>query len=306
MTASFQTRSFLIRRFEEAGIHPRTGYGQNFLIDGNLLKLLAGTAELDEDDVVLEVGTGTGSLTALVAPHVAHVVTVELDARLFQLASEELAYLKNVTMLHVDALAGKNKLNPALLEEVHKHLARDEFRRFKLVSNLPFNVATPVISNLLACDTPPATMTVTIQKELAERLAAAPCTKDYSALSAWVQCQCQVRIVRTMPPDVFWPRPKVSSAIVHLALDADRRKALAESPGGLAYFHEFVRAIFLHRRKFLRSAIVSSLKNLTKAQVDAALAEQGLCANARAEELDWQKLHALAVALRSAETSSSA
>ncbi len=292
---SFQTLSFLKKRFDEAGIRPRSMYGQNFLIDGNLLKILAGAAELDDEDVVLEVGTGTGSLTALIAPQVAHVVTVELDPQLFQLAREELAYLKNVTMLQMDALAGKNRLNDELLAEVRKQLQVDEYRKFKLVANLPYCVATPVIANLLAGDLPPTAMTITIQKELADRLAAPPATRDYSALSVWVQSQCDVKIVRIMPPEVFWPRPKVSSAILRIDLVPDRRAAL----GDLAYFHQFVRSMFLHRRKLLRSTMVHGFKGrLDKPQVDKILESQGLGSSVRAEELTWPQLHSLGEAVR--------
>lgn len=270
-------------------------YGQNFLIDFNLLKLLAGAGELDDDDVVLEIGVGTGSLTQLVAPRVAHVVAVEIDPQLFQLASEELGYLRNVTLLQADALKNKNQLNPDVLEAVQKELRRDEDRRFKLVANLPYNVATPVISNLLALDRPPDLMAVTIQKELGERMTATPSTKDYSALSAWVQCQCQVRIVRVMPPEVFWPRPKVSSAIVRLALDPERRQSVPD----LEYFHDFVRRLFMHRRKFLRSILIGMYKGeLEKAQVDEVLAEMNLGPTARAEELPWPEMVRLGEAMR--------
>ncbi|MFZ1007985.1 MAG: rRNA adenine N-6-methyltransferase family protein, partial [Candidatus Sulfotelmatobacter sp.] len=152
------------------------------MIDLNLVRVIVESAELMRDDVVLEVGTGVGSLTALVAPQVAHVVTVEIDRRLHQLASEELIDLQNITLLQCDALARKHEITPAVLDELQKHLEVNPMRRFKLVANLPYNIATPLVANLLALDRPPEMMVVTIQKELAERLAARPCTKDYSAL----------------------------------------------------------------------------------------------------------------------------
>ena len=154
-----------MRRFGEAGISPRTRHGQNFLIDLNLLRLLHRSAAVGPGDVVLEVGTGTGALTALLAEGAAHVITVELDPQLFQLASEELAGLPNVTMLRMDALRNKNNLNPLLLAAVKEQLAASPERRFKLAANLPYSVATPIITNALACEIPPHTMTVTIQKE---------------------------------------------------------------------------------------------------------------------------------------------
>ena len=209
-----QTLSFLLKRFEETGIRPHNKFGQNFLIDLNLVRVLLDAAAITRDDVVLEVGTGTGSLTALLAQQAAAVVTVEIDPLLFQLASEELHRFDNVVMLHLDALKNKNRLNPLVLEAVAAQLAATPGRRLKMVANLPYNIATPILGNLLGQETPPQTMTVTIQMELAERIAARPGSKDYGALSIWIQAQCRVEILRILPPDVFWPRPKVSSAFL--------------------------------------------------------------------------------------------
>ena len=186
---SRQTLSFLRRRFREAGIRPHTKRGQNFLIDLNLLRVLFESAAVDRNDVVLEVGTGTGSLTAMLAQAAAAVVTVEIDPAMFELAAEELHRLDNVVMLRTDALQGKNRLNPAVVEAVRGQLAAAPGRRWKLVANLPYHVATPVLGNLLGENQPPRTMTVTIQKELAQRITARPGSKDYIALSIWVQAQ---------------------------------------------------------------------------------------------------------------------
>lgn len=290
-----QTLSFLLRRFSEAGIKPRTQLGQNFLIDLNLVRLLVRSAELTPDDVALEVGSGTGSLTALMAPEVAAVVTVELDRQLFALAQEELADLENVTMLNTDALAGKNRLNPEVLDAVGRQLAAAPGRRFKLVANLPYNVATPLVSNLLGLERPPESMTVTIQKEVADRIVARPGSKDYGALSVWVQSQCRVELVRVMPPGVFWPRPKVSSAIVRIVLEPERRAGI----GNLEFFHSFVRSIFLHRRKILRWGLFSAFKGrLDKPAVDSLMRRQDLGPDARAEQLDPQRMLALAQAVQ--------
>lgn len=284
-----------MQRFAEAGIRPKTQHGQNFLIDLNLQRLLVRTANLQPNDVVLEVGTGTGSLTAMIAPSVAAVVTVEMDPQLFQLASEELYQLPNVTMIQADALASKNRLNPQVIEAVEQKLAEAPDRVFKLVANLPFNVATPIITNLLTLDRPPRTMTVTIQKEVADRLIAKPSTKDYGSLSVWVQCQCDVEVVRVMPPQVFWPRPKVHSAIVQIVLCEERRAAIPD----LAAFHAFVRAIFIHRRKFLRAELVNVLgKNTPRERIDQMLQELGLTGQERAEQLTVQQLLALCEAAR--------
>ena len=290
-----QTISYLMKRFEEVGIRPKSQHGQNFLIDLNLLEMIAATAKLEPTDVVLEVGTGTGSLTALMAPQVAEVVTVDVDPQMHQLACEELIDFDNITLRLHDALAGKHRMDPELMDVLAAKLAVDPRRRFKLVSNLPYHIATPLISNLLMGPLVPRTMTVTIQKELGERICAAPSTRDYSALSVWVQCQCEARIVRTMAPTVFWPRPKVDSAIVHIELDDAKRAAV----GNLAYFHHFTRTIFLQRRKFLRTALVNAFKEqLSKPQIDAVLTRLGFHESCRAEELPWQELLRLSMAMQ--------
>ena len=291
----YQTLSFLKRRFEQAGIRPRTKMGQNFLVDPNLQRFLLDSADPGPNDVVLEVGTGTGSLTMLLAGRAAAVVTVEVDRRLFQLAGEELHELDNVTMLRLDVLKNKNRLNPDVLGAVREQLAAGPRRQFKLVANLPFNVATPILSNLLTTDAPPRTMTVTIQKELADRITARPGTKDYGALSIWVQSQCRGEIIRVLPPTVFWPRPKVTSAIIQITLDDDLRERIADRE----FFHGFVRSMFFHRRKFLRSELLSAFKKrLTKPQVDRIMAQTGLDGTIRAERLDVDAMLALAEAVR--------
>ncbi len=290
-----QTLSFLKRRFQEVGLELNPRHGQNFLIDLNLVRLLVETAQLTPDDVVLEVGTGTGSLTALMAAEAGHVVTVEIDPRLFQLASEELIDVPNVTMLRLDALAGKHTIAPELLAAIDEQLAAAPRRQFKLAANLPYGVATPLISNLLLLARPPATMTVTIQKELADRITAVPGSKDYSALSFWVQCQCRAEVVRSMPPSVFWPRPKVNSAILQLTLEPARRAAIPD----LAFFHDFVRSLFLHRRKFLRGVLVAAFKDrLDKPAIDEIRGELQLAENARAEELSIDEMLALCAAVK--------
>lgn len=290
-----QTLSFLMRRFEQVGIRPKTKHGQNFLIDLNLLRLLFDTARVDEHDVVLEVGTGTGSLTAMLAGAAAEVISVEVDPQMHQLASEELVDFDNVTLLRIDALKNKNTLQPAVLSAVREKLAAGPGRRFKLVANLPYNIATPIISNLLACDVLPVSMTVTIQKELADRIVARPSTKDYGALSVWMQSQCEVQLVRVMPPSVFWPRPKVNSAIIHVVVRPDWRERIPD----LKFFHVFARSMFFHRRKFLRSVIYSAYKDwLQKSDVDEIMAAMGFGETSRAEELDVPTMLRLCEAIR--------
>ena len=290
-----QTAQFLIRRFREVGIRPITKQGQNFLIDLNLVELIAETADLGPDDVVLEVGTGTGSLTALIAPHVADVVTVEIDRQLHELASQELVGFDNVSLLCQDVLRTKNQMHPVVLETLQEKLAVAEGRQLKLVANLPYHVATPVISNLLDTTVLPASMTVTIQKELGDRLIASPSTKDYGALSVWIQSQCDVQLVRTLPPSVFWPRPRVQSAIMHIQVAPEKRSLIPD----ISFFHSFVRAIFLHRRKYLRSVVVSAFKGqLDKPTADGILQNEGLSLQIRAEALSVQQLLSFCEAVR--------
>ncbi|MBH57918.1 MAG: ribosomal RNA small subunit methyltransferase A [Planctomycetaceae bacterium] len=278
-----QTTTFLKKRMEEAGIRPVSKFGQNFLIDLNLVNMIADSANLTKQDVVVEVGTGTGSLTGLIAQKAGRVITVEIDQNLWQLAQEELASFENITFLQQDALRNKNNLSPVLLDTIRTEMAKIENARLKLVANLPYNVATPLISNLLTLDDiVPASMTVTIQKELAERIVARPGTKDFGALSLWIQAQCNPEIVRIMSPKVFWPRPKVDSAIIHIETDFNKRDRIPD----LGYYHRFVRNLFIHRRKLLRGVLVSVFKNdLSKQQVDEVLESINLTGSVRAEQL---------------------
>jgi 16S rRNA (adenine1518-N6/adenine1519-N6)-dimethyltransferase len=174
------------------------------------------------------------------------------------------------------------------MENVREALSRlGPSSRFLLVANLPYNIATPIIGNLLHQTPPPEVMVVTIQKELADRIIAAPSTKDFGALSVWIQSQAKVNIVRVLPPTVFWPRPKVHSAIVRIDLDHARRNKIPD----LDFFHQTVRALFLHRRKFLRSVVCSAMKErLDKAGVDSVLAKLNFDPTCRIEELSIERI----------------
>jgi 16S rRNA (adenine1518-N6/adenine1519-N6)-dimethyltransferase len=294
-----QTLSYLQKRFDAIRIQPQTKFGQNFLIDLNLVELIVSTAELGPRDVVLEVGTGMGSLTTLMAPLAGHIVTVEIDHFLAPLARQELEKFDNVTLLEQDALRNKNNLHPLVIETLQQKVAEIPGGRLKLVANLPYNVATPILSNLLDIEPWPVRMVATIQKELAERITAKPRSKDYSALSVWMQAQCRSEIVRVMPPSVFWPRPKVESAI----LDIRPQKVLRDRIPDLAYFHTLVRNIFLHRRKFLRSALLSAVKDqMGKVEVDEVLQSLEMDASFRAEQLTPQQMIELATAVQNRAT----
>lgn len=293
--SSRQTVSFLRRRLHEVGLQPDKRHGQNFLIDLNLIELIARSAELCERDVVLEVGTGMGSLTGLMAPDAGQIVTVEIDAGLAQIATEELEQFSNITLLQQDALRNKNNIHDTVIETVRQALDGIDNSELKLVANLPYNIATPLISNLLHWDRTPSLMSVTIQKELADRIMAVPSTKDYSALSIWVQSVADVELIRDMPPGVFWPAPKVNSAIIRIRPQAFKRELIPD----VRFFHTFVRSLFFHRRKYLRSVLCSAFKReLEKAEVDEVLDASPFNAEMRAEQLTVEEIRELSELFR--------
>jgi 16S rRNA (adenine1518-N6/adenine1519-N6)-dimethyltransferase len=280
-----QTTAYLKKLFAQVGFSIDARRGQNFLVDLNLVDLLVRAAAIGADDVALEVGCGTGVVTERLSAAAARVVTAEIDPRLAQLARDRLIDRDNVNLVEGDALAGKHRFAPALLAAVAEARAASPRGRLLLVANLPYCVATPVISNLLALPTPFDAAIVTVQREMAERMTAVAGTGAYNALSVWVGAQCHGEIVRILPPSVFWPRPKVDSAIVRLDLEPARRAAI----GDLHRFHTFVRDVFCHRRKVLRGILLrmagGKQTEAARATVDRVYAALGLPANARAEDI---------------------
>ncbi|QDT69306.1 Ribosomal RNA adenine dimethylase [Planctomycetes bacterium MalM25] len=284
-----------MHKLREIGVEPNSRHGQNFLIDLNLIQMIADSAELGPRDVALEIGTGTGSLTTLIAQQASSVVTVEIDANLFELASEHLLHHDNVIQLRCDALRNKNTFSDEVLQTVGSALRGTPDSRLKLVANLPYNVATPILSNLLMCEHTPHTMVATIQKELADRIVAKPWSKDYGALSVWMQSQADTEVVRVMSPKVFWPPPKVESAIVKIVVNPEKRAAIPD----LKYFQQLIRALFLHRRKFLRANVASAMKrHLSKEQIDAVIDQMGFAPDTRTEQLDIETLLAFTERIR--------
>jgi 16S rRNA (adenine1518-N6/adenine1519-N6)-dimethyltransferase len=282
-----QTLTFLAKTLERAGLQPKTRYGQNFLIDLNLLDILLQGADLGRSDVVLEIGTGLGSLTKSLAARAGRVITVEVDRDLQALAARELHSIPNVELHTCDALRNKNHLRREILDAVSAAMSQIEGAKFKLVANLPYNVATPIISNLLTESPLVERMVVTIQKELGDRIVAPPSCKDYSALSVWMQSLCDCEILRILPPSVFWPRPKVDSAILRIRPNADKRKQIHD----LEFFHTKLRALFFHRRKFLRSQLATALQDeIDKPEVDAVLERLSLAPSLRAEQLTVEQI----------------
>ena len=278
-----QTRSFLMSLFQQHGINPRGDLGQNFLIDVNLIEFAVRAAELDPRDVALEVGSGTGGMTAFLAQAAGRVISVDIDKNMSMLASEAVQDCPNVTMINSDILKNKNTLDPHICEVIRHHVASIHGGRLKLVSNLPYSVATPVISNIIASDLPWERMICTIQWELAEKMEAEPGTSKYGAMSAWIQSQGTVRILRRLGPNVFWPRPKVDSAIISIWRDQEKAARISDR----RFFQDFLRRAFTLRRKFIRSVLVALYrKELDKAEIDVLLGELGHTAEDRAENMD--------------------
>jgi 16S rRNA (adenine1518-N6/adenine1519-N6)-dimethyltransferase len=286
-----------MKLFRTKGFHPQTHLGQNFLIDLNIVDYIVYRAQLCPDDVVLEVGAGTGGMSTYLAEQAAALVSVEVDQNMHRLAADALSGYDNVTLLKCDALENKNKLSNEVLDVVQSKLDEAPERRLVLVSNLPYNIATPIISNLVATELPWIRMVVTIQLELGKRMVAKPSTSDYSALSVWLQSQCGVKLLKTLGPTVFWPRPKVNSAIMQLVPNKQKRATIRDRE----FFHDFVRRLFHQRRKLLRSMMVSMYrKQLTKPEMDAILESLGLKSTARAEELAPHELVKLAGSVQAA------
>jgi len=247
--------------------------GQNFLADPNLLDAIVRDAALDPTDVVLEVGAGEGVLTKrLAAAGVEHVHAVEIDRGL-EGALAPLAALPNVELHWGDAM----KLDFAALRPVPT----------AVVANLPYSVATPLILKTIEQLPSLRSWTVMVQREIADRLRAAPGSRTYGSPSALAQLACEVRLVRTVDPAVFKPRPRVESAILGL-----RRTGPAVDPAT----RDLVRAAFAHRRKSLARSLEHSRPG-SLAPARAALADLGLPENARAEALSPRELQALAQAL---------
>ena len=281
-----QTLTYLHRLFEGYGLEPKSKLGQNFLIDLNLVDLIVRTAELDRTDAVLEVGTGTGSLTARLADVAGTVVTIEIDRSLQPVAKEVVGERPNVTFVFGDCLAKKNELNPDMLTAWDGAAKSAGSTRRKLVANLPYVIATPLISNLLIAGTDLERMVVMVQWEIAERMRAVPNTKDYNALSVLVQSVADVEVVRKVGPKNFHPQPKVDSAIVLIRPNAAKRAKV----GDVTRFRVFLRDLYVHRRKNLRQALIGwPSGHREKKDVDAKLAELGIDGTVRSEALDLEQ-----------------
>jgi len=278
-----QTLSYIKGLLHTRRLIPKNKMGQNFLIDLNLVDMVVRTAELSREDCVLEVGTGTGSLTTRLADQAGGVFTVELDPEFYEMSRQLLAARPNVRQLHGDALAGKNRLNPHLVSGWEAFAAERGLQRRKLVANLPYAIATPLVANLLIAGLAIERLVVMLQWELTERMIAVPGTKDYGALAVLMQSIADISVVRRIAPTNFWPRPEVDSAIVLIKPNAEKAKRVPDLPAWRA----FLRDLYTQRRKNLRQALSGWPQGRKdKSEVDAKLAELGIEGSTRAEALD--------------------
>jgi 16S rRNA (adenine1518-N6/adenine1519-N6)-dimethyltransferase len=241
-----QTKRQIRQLLESAALRPNRALGQHFLVDLNLMRLLVESANVAGGDVVLEVGCGTGSLTEALAQKAAKVIAVETDRRLADIAAGRPAPNKNVKIVCSDVLAGKHRLNPSVLEAVET-ARRGSGGRLLLVSNLPYGAAAPVMLNLVEGPLIADAMHVTVQKEVADRMTAAAGCGDYGALSIFLAATGTARRTRVLKPSVFWPKPKVDSAMVSFS----RHDRLAGRIRDFAVFARIVRMFMAHRRKTL-------------------------------------------------------
>ena len=263
-----QTKHQIEALLAEAGSGgPRHRFGQNFMIDQNLVRLVAGAGNVRRDDLVIEVGPGTGTLTEELLERSDHVVVVEIDRDLASLLCRRFGDRPNFTLIEGDALAGKHELNPDLRAVLASR--RGGERPTKLVANLPYNIASPLVIGMLIERA--ELLAFTVQKEVADRLRAAAGSDAYGPLSVMVQLLSDVEVLRNLPPQAFWPAPKVDSSLVRLTRN-DRLGARA------ADFGRFVHALFSFRRKTLRRALSQAGHD-----ADAVLAATGFDGGKRPE-----------------------
>ena len=244
-----QTKQQISQLLASEGVSPNKQLGQHFLIDLNLMRLLIDTARITPDDVVLEVGCGTGSLTEALAEAAGAVIAVELDKTLARIARNALSEAKNVEIINTDALQSKNTIAPAVIDAIRAATARCP-GRFLLVANLPYNIASPLMLNLITGPVVADAMYVTVQKEVADRMTGRPGTPDYGILSVFLGVTGDATTIRTLKPGVFWPPPQVDSAIVAFVRNAAKMAKI----GDITLFSDILSLFAGHRRKMLKAA----------------------------------------------------
>ncbi|OPJ64950.1 16S rRNA (adenine(1518)-N(6)/adenine(1519)-N(6))-dimethyltransferase RsmA [Clostridium chromiireducens] len=253
--------------------------GQNFLVDDSVLNDIVSGAEVNNEDFIIEIGPGVGTLTAQLLMKAKKVTSIELDNDLIPILQQELGENKNFELIHKDAL--KVDFNELIGEE----------KSVKLVANLPYYVTTPIIVKLLKGGYNFKSLTIMIQKEVAERMNAEPDCKDYGSLSVLVQYYCNTSIIRRVPPTCFIPRPKVESIVIRLdRLDEPRVKTK-----DISFMFELVRAGFNMRRKTLWNA--AKTLHVNKEKLEDAFKRSGIDPKRRAETLSLEEFGLLADSL---------
>ncbi|MCR5501764.1 MAG: 16S rRNA (adenine(1518)-N(6)/adenine(1519)-N(6))-dimethyltransferase RsmA [Lachnospiraceae bacterium] len=275
---------------EKYNLTARKRYGQNFLIDANILRKIAEGSGAGKEDTILEIGPGIGTLTQVLAETAGSVVAVEIDRDLIPVLEDTLSDHPNVTVINEDILK-------ADLSELSVRYAGG--RPFRVVANLPYYITTPIIMELLRKEAPVSSITVMIQKEVAERMQAQPGTKDYGALSLAVQYYSEARILTEVSKECFLPRPKVDSSVIRL----DRYGALRREDFSLTEDTEnlmfgLIRAAFNQRRKTLANAVSNDASlPFSREETGEALTGMGLSEMIRGEKLSLAEFAALAIVL---------
>lgn len=258
-------------------------YGQNFLIDTHVLERIIREAGITKDDMVLEIGPGIGTLTQYLCESARKVIAVEIDKNLIPiLENDTLAEYDNVTIINEDIL--KLDINKLVEEE-------NDGRPVKIVANLPYYITTPIIMGLFESHVPLESITIMVQKEVADRMQTGPGSKDYGALSLAVQYYADPEIVANVPPNCFMPRPKVGSAVIRLTRHAETPVQVDDEK----LLFQIIRASFNQRRKTL----ANGLKNyeglsFEKETIEAAIAECGFSPSVRGEALSLEEFAKLA------------
>ena len=257
-------------------------FGQNFLIDAHVLDKIIRAAEITKDDFVLEIGPGIGTMTQYLAQAAREVVAVEIDKALIPILQDTLSGFPNAEVIHDDIL----KVDIAGLAE-----QRNGGRPIKVVANLPYYITTPIIMSLFESQVPLASVTVMVQKEVAERMQAGPGSKDYGALSLAVQYYAEPYIAANVPPNCFMPRPNVGSAVIRLT----RHEVPPVQVDNEKLMFQIIRASFNLRRKTLVNGLNNSPEiTLTKEQITEAVESLGKGAGVRGEALTLEEFAGLA------------
>ncbi|MDO5541353.1 MAG: 16S rRNA (adenine(1518)-N(6)/adenine(1519)-N(6))-dimethyltransferase RsmA [Eubacteriales bacterium] len=257
-------------------------FGQNFLIDGHVLNKIIDAADITKEDFVLEIGPGIGTMTQYLAEAAGHVLAVEIDKMLIPILQETLAGYNNVEILNADILQVDIG---SLVEE------KNGGKPIKVVANLPYYITTPIIMGLLEKHVPVDSITVMVQKEVAQRMQAQPGTKDYGALSLAVQYYCEPYIAANVPPNCFIPRPKVGSAVIRLKTHGEPPVKTEDE----TLMFRLIRASFNQRRKTLANGLNNSAElQFSKQEIASAIEMLGVPAGVRGETLTLSQFARLA------------